>query len=48
MKKYIELEIELIVLQAQDVVTMSGGFDGNDHEFGDPNQTVNGMFSGND
>ena len=37
MKKYIELDMELIVLQAQDVVTMSG-FHGADDEFGNPNE----------
>ena len=38
MKKYIELEMELIVLQAQDVVTLSV-FDGVDDSegFGNPN-----------
>ena len=36
MKKYIEVEIELVVLQAQDIVTASG-FGGGDHEFDDPN-----------
>ena len=37
MKKYVEVEIELIVLQAQDIVTLSQGFEGGDHEFGNPN-----------
>ena len=37
MKKYVEVEIELIVLQTQDIVTLSDGFNGNDHEFGNPN-----------
>ncbi len=36
MKKYIEVEIELVVLQAQDVVTLSG-FQGGLDEFEDPN-----------
>lgn len=36
MKKYMEVEIELVVLQAQDVVTMSG-FQGGLDEFEDPN-----------
>lgn len=37
MKKYIELEIELVVLQAQDIVTFSGGFEGDEDGFEDPN-----------
>ena len=37
MKKYMEVEIELVVLQAQDVVTMSG-FQGGLDEFEDPFQ----------
>ena len=36
MKKYIELEMELIVLQAQDIVTVSGEFDGE--------EDINGFF----
>lgn len=31
MKKYIDLEIQLIVLQAQDIVTLSG-FEGEEEE----------------
>ena len=34
MKKYIELEMELIVLQAQDIVTASGEFDGEEDNDG--------------
>ncbi len=34
MKKYIELEMELIVLQAQDIVTVSGEFDGEEDNSG--------------
>ena len=33
MKKYMELEMELIVLQAQDIVTISGAFDGEEDNF---------------
>ena len=36
MKKYYEVEIELVSLQAQDVVTASG-FGGGDHDFENPN-----------
>ena len=36
MKKYNELEIELVLLQAQDVVTMSG-FEGEGDGFENPN-----------
>ena len=36
MKKYQELEIEILVLNEQDVVTASG-FAGIDHELGNPN-----------
>lgn len=34
MKKYIELEMELIVLQVQDIVTVSGIFDGEEDNDG--------------
>lgn len=40
MKKYYELEIELVVLQAQDIVTLSG-FGGEDDDFGNPNNVKN-------
>ena len=36
MKKYYEVEIELVSLEAQDVVTISG-FIGVDHDFDNPN-----------
>lgn len=36
MKKYQELEIEILVFTEQDVVTASG-FAGNDHRLGNPN-----------
>jgi hypothetical protein len=45
MKKYIEVEIELVVLQAQDIVTLSG-FNGGEHGFDNPNG--GGNFSEND
>ena len=38
MKKYIEMQMEIVILQTQDIVTMSG-FAGGDHEFGNPNST---------
>lgn len=38
MKKYIDLEMQLVVLQAQDIVTLSG-FSGVDDEFENPNGT---------
>ena len=38
MKKYLNLEIELIVLPKSDIVTLSD-FDGVDHNFGNPNET---------
>lgn len=45
MKKYIDMEIEVIVFQAQDIITNSinGGFAGSDHEdgFDNPNDTGN-------
>ena len=39
MKKYYELEIELISFDTQDVVRTSGGFygDPDSNDFGDPN-----------
>lgn len=45
MRKYTELEIELVFLQAQDVVTMSGfgGVEDGDG-FGDPNANPAGDF----
>lgn len=43
MKKYYAVEIELILLQAQDVVTMSG-FAGGEDGFEDPNSTAVGEF----
>ena len=45
MKKYTELEIELVLLQEQDVVTMSG-FGGVEDSggFGDPNTNTVGDF----
>ena len=45
MKKYTELEIELVLLQRQDVVTMSGfGGEPDDDGFGDPNTNTVGDF----
>ena len=48
MKKYIELEIELIVLQEQDIITgsTSGGFNGetDNDGFGNPNDNQVGGF----
>ena len=43
MKKYQELEIQLIVFQTQDILTesVSGEFGGDDHDFGDPNKPFN-------
>ena len=38
MKKYLNLEIELIILPQSDIVTFSD-FDGVDHSFGNPNAT---------
>ena len=43
MKKYIEFEMTLITILAQDIVTMSP-FDGDMDEFGDPNANVAGDF----
>jgi hypothetical protein len=37
MKKYDNVEIELVLLQAQDVVRTSIGFEGEGDGFGDPN-----------
>ena len=37
MKKYTEIQIEIVVLQVQDIVRTSNGFPGGDHGFGDPN-----------
>ena len=37
MKKYNEAEIELIIFQAQDVITSSLEFEGEEDEFGNPN-----------
>ena len=34
--KYEEIQVSLVMFSAQDVLTTSG-FDGEDHEFGDPN-----------
>ena len=41
MKKYNAVEIELIIFQAQDVITSSLGFDGvlDDSGFGNPNDS---------
>ena len=36
MKKYVEFEMELVTLTAQDIVTLSG-FEGGDVDFGNPN-----------
>ena len=44
MKRYTELEIELVLLQRQDVVTTSLGFAGNEDGFGDPNTNTVGDF----
>ena len=35
--QYEEIQINLVILTAQDVITASG-FDGDEHEFGNPNQ----------
>lgn len=37
MKKYEEVNVELLLVQANDVITTSPGFVGGDHEFGNPN-----------
>ena len=34
--QYEEIQVNLVMFSAQDVLTMSG-FDGSDHEFGNPN-----------
>jgi hypothetical protein len=49
MKKYNAVEIELIIFQAQDVITSSLGFDGvlDEDGFGNPNGTDNANFSEN-
>ena len=41
MKKYNGLEIELVLLQEQDVVTMSLGFEGEGDGFENPNNPGN-------
>ena len=38
MKKYVEFEMELVTLTAQDIVTLSG-FEGGDDDFKNPNKT---------
>ena len=43
-KNYQTLALEIIVLQAQDVVTLSG-FNGEDHVFGNPNSTTKNGFT---
>ena len=43
MKKYTELKIELVLLQRQDVVTMSG-FEGEDDNFEDESANAVGTF----
>ena len=40
MKKYVEFELNLITVFAQDIVTLSP-FDGEDDDFGDPNNKTN-------
>lgn len=35
--QYCDMKIEIVILQAQDIVTFSG-FNGGDHEFGNPNE----------
>ena len=50
MKKYHEVEMELIIFQAQDVITSSLGFDGVLDGFDNPNKpsnTDNANFSEN-
>ena len=39
MKKYEEIELKLITITVQDIVTMSP-FNGDDDVFGDPNEKV--------
>ena len=36
MKNYQALSMEIVVLEQQDIVTTSGGFKGEDHEFSGP------------
>lgn len=43
MRKYIEVELNIVMLEAQDVITMSG-FAGTEDDFGDPN--TEGQFVG--
>ncbi len=45
MKKYQELEIEILVFTEQDVVTASG-FAGNEHGLGNPNTNQTGFLLG--
>ncbi|MBQ7912246.1 MAG: hypothetical protein IJ308_00665 [Clostridia bacterium] len=46
MKKYEVLNIELLLVQAEDVITTSPGFVGGDHEFVNPNTpSDDGQFS---
>lgn len=40
MKRYEEIKIELLILAQQDIVTQSG-FDGEDDEFFNPNESGN-------
>ena len=36
--KYEEILVNLVTFNAQDILTTSGGFDGEDHIFGNPNE----------
>ena len=45
MKKYQELEIDILVFTEQDVVTASG-FAGIDHKLGNPNANQTGFLLG--
>ena len=43
MKKYVEFELNLITVSAQDIVTLSP-FDGEEDDFGKPNTNAAGDF----
>ena len=42
MKKYVEVELNIVMLQAQDVITMSG-FAGFEDDLGNPNPVTDPM-----
>lgn len=48
MKKYIALDIELLFVQTEDIVTLSPGFEGADDGFADPNDNTNANLFGAD